>query len=79
MKTDSDKYLDINRLSKYSSLGVGTIRDYLKGPDGIPHFKLRGKILVKESEFDSWIEQFRAEQNQDLARLVDGALDSLKH
>ena len=79
MKTDLDKYYDIKGLSEYSSLGVGTLRDYLKGPDSIPHFKLKGKILVKESEFDRWLEQFRVDENKDLARLVDGVLDSLRN
>ena len=79
MKTDSDKYYDIKGLSEYSSLGVGTLRDYLKGPNGIPYFKLRGKILVRESEFDAWLEQFRVEENNNLALLVDDVLDSLKN
>lgn len=79
MKTDSDKYHDMKGLSEYSSLAVGMLRDYLKGPDGIPHFKLKGKILVKESEFDRWLEQFRVEENRDLTRLVDGVLDSLRN
>ena len=50
-----DQYFDLRGLSAYSALGVGTIRDYLKS-GGLPCFKLRGKILIKRSEFDAWIE-----------------------
>ena len=52
-----DRYLDLKGLATYSSLGVGTIRDYLK--QGLPAFKIKGKVLIRKSEFDEWIEGFR--------------------
>ncbi len=79
MDTASDKYLDLRALSEYSSLAVPTLRDYLKGNGGIPYFKARGKVLVRRSEFDAWLEQFRATRNQELDSLVKGVMDSLKN
>ena len=45
---------------------------------GLPHFKLRGKILVRLSEFDQWIETFRVDTKQELNNLVDDVLTGLK-
>ena len=75
--SDTDRLLDLKNLSEYSSLGVPTLRDYLRS-GGLPHFKLKGKILVKLSEFDAWLEAFRVEGNQKLDDLVDGVMESLK-
>jgi len=72
-----DKLLDLKRLSKYSSLGIPTLRDYLRS-GGLPYFKLKGKILVRLSEFDDWIESFRIDSKQELNSLVDGVVESLK-
>ena len=72
-----DKLLDLKGLSKYSSLGVPTLRDYLRS-GGLPYFKLKGKILVRLSEFNNWIESFRIEKKQELNSLVNGVIESLK-
>lgn len=75
--SDTDRLLDLKRLSRYSSLGVPTLRDYIRS-DGLPCFKIKGKILIKLSEFDTWIEQYRINQSQDLNSIVDGVMDTLK-
>jgi hypothetical protein len=72
-----DGYDDIRGCSERTSLGVGTIRDYLKGPNPIPHFKLKGKILIRRSEFDDWLEQYRV-AGDDLDALVDDVVKSMK-
>jgi hypothetical protein len=43
----------------------------------MPHFKLKGKILVKRSEFDGWLESFRVDRNQELNNIVDGVIKGL--
>jgi len=75
--TNTDRLLDLKGLSKYSSLGVPTLRDYLRS-DGLPYFRLKGKILVRVSEFNDWLESFRGEGKQKLDGLVNDVMNSLK-
>lgn len=75
--SDTNRLLDLKRLSEYSSLGIPTLRDYIRSA-GLPHFKLKGKILVRTSEFDQWLESFRIDKKQELDCLVDGIINSLK-
>ena len=72
------EYLDLRGLSTYSSLAVPTLRDYLK-EGGLPHYKLRGKIIVKKSEFDSWMENYRVDKREDLDDLVDDVINTMKN
>jgi len=73
----TDKYLTLKGLAGYSSIPVATIRDYLRR-DGLPHYRLRGKILVKLSEFEKWMEQFRV-AGEDLQKHVSAIMRSLKN
>jgi len=72
----NDQYFDLKGLSAYSAFGVATLRDYIRA-DALPCFKVKGKILVKKSEFDAWLERYRINQTQDLNSIVDGIMDSL--
>ena len=57
---NKDRYFDIKELSKYSSLSVSTLRNYLSDDaNPIPSYCIKRKILVKKSEFDAWIEKHR--------------------
>lgn len=60
-KTFDDQLLPLKELSKYSGLSIRTLRYMLKksrvGP--LPHLRTDGKILVRRSEFDLFIEGFR--------------------
>ena len=78
MNSSSDKYFDLKSLSEYSSLGVPTLRDHIRS-EGLPYFKVKGKILVKQSEFDSWLESFRVDSNCQLRGLVNSVIDSLNN
>ncbi len=64
-----DQIFDLKGLSVYSSLSVSTLRQYIK--DGLPAYSLRGKILVRRSEFDRWLEKYRVTRGQDLSNLAD--------
>jgi excisionase family DNA binding protein len=61
----NDCYLDLHGLEYYTSIPVSTMRDYIKR-EGLPCFKVRGKILVKRSEFDTWMDDYRVESLDDL-------------
>jgi hypothetical protein len=74
---DTDRLFDLRSLSQHSCLGVPTLRDYIRS-GGLPHFKLKGKILVRLSEFNRWLESFRVDTKSDLNNIVDDVLESLK-
>ena len=74
---NTDRLFDLKNLSQHSCLGVPTLRDYIRS-GGLPHFKLKGKILVRLSEFNRWLESFRVDTKSDLNNLVDDILESLK-
>ncbi len=56
-------------------MAIPTLRDYMR--EGMPYFKLKGKILVKRSEFDGWLESFRVNRNLELNELVDDVIRGL--
>jgi len=72
-----NQFFDLKGLSLYSALGVGTLRDHIRS-GSLPCFKVKGKILVKRSEFDQWIEKHRLNKKQDINNIVDEVLNSLK-
>lgn len=73
-----DQYLDLKGLEAYSALKVPTLRDYIKSGD-LPAFKVKGKILIKLSEFDAWLENYRINKKKDINNIVDEVLNSLKN
>ena len=71
-----DQYFDLQGLSEYSSIGVTTLRDYIR-VDGLPCFRVKGKILVRKSEFDKWMENFRMNGNMSIEKIADEVIGSL--
>ena len=75
--TLKDQYFDLRGLSAYSSLKVPTIREHIRA-GGLPAFKVKGKILVKMSEFDTWLEACRINKSQDLDALIEDVMTEFK-
>ncbi len=75
--TLKDQYFDLRGLSAYSSLGVGTIRDHIRS-GSLPSFKVKGKILVRKSEFDCWLEENFRISGESLNHMVDEIMNNLK-
>lgn len=75
--TLKDGYFDLKGLAVYSTLGVSTLRGYIR-EGKLCAYKVNGKVLVKQSEFDKWIEGYRVNKKQDLEALADGAVKSIK-
>ena len=74
-----DPYLTVDALVSYSGLSRRTLPRYLVDPtDPIPHFKPAGKILVRRSEFDRWMERHRASARADIAGVVNAVLEKLR-
>jgi excisionase family DNA binding protein len=72
------EYLDLKKLSKYSSLGVPTLRDRLR-EGRLPFYKLRGKILVRKTDFDEYMQSYRVDKRDDLDGLVDDVIEAMKN
>ena len=72
-----DQFFDLRGLAVYSSLGVGTLRDHIKSGN-LPCFKVKGKILIKRSEFDQWMEDHRLDKKKDINDIVEGVLNEFK-
>ena len=53
---------------------MATVRDYIK-KEGLPCFKVRGKVLIKRSEFEDWLEHYRVVNRLD--EIVSDVLASL--
>ncbi len=74
-----DSYLDLRALNAYSSISIPTLREHLKDPcTPLPHFKVKGKILIRKSEFDGWMNGFRADEAEKLEEIVESAINDLK-
>src|SRR5438093_4684141 len=49
----ADPFLDVRALTHYSNLSVRTLTRHLQDLERpLPHYKVRGKILVRSSEID---------------------------
>jgi excisionase family DNA binding protein len=72
-----DQYFDLKGLSVYSALGVSTLRDYIRAGK-LPAYKVRGKVLIRKSEFDRWMEAHRVSREMDISRIASEAVASLK-
>jgi excisionase family DNA binding protein len=74
--TLKDQYFDLPGLARYCSLKVPTLRSHISSGD-LPAFKVKGKILIKKSEFDSWLERYRVNKKRDLDNIVAGILSDV--
>jgi len=51
-----DRWLDLNRLARHSSLSVRTLQRYLHAAEHpLPHHHVGGRVLVSRREFDAWV------------------------
>jgi excisionase family DNA binding protein len=69
-------WLSLRELTEYASISERTLREWLHRPsDALPAVRVDGKILVRRSEFDAWLERHRIQP--DAAIDVDGIVDCL--
>ena len=75
VSTELDPFLTLKALSLYSSLSVRTLRNYLADPaHPLPCYRPGGKILVRRSEFDTWMTAFRQTGREDVEAIVAGVM-----
>jgi len=72
---DRDRYLDKREAAAYTSLSRRNLESRL--PE-IPHYRVGAKILFKKSELDHWLKQFREGGTQNLDRIADEAIESIR-
>ena len=78
ISTELDPFLDLRALAGYSSLSVRKLRDLLNDPgQPIPAYRIGGKILVRRSEFDTWMAVYRHRGRQDVDAIVNDVLRTL--
>jgi hypothetical protein len=76
------EWMDLKALQQYACLSERTLRDWIRlAVNPLPAVQVeKGKLLVKRSQFDRWLEAhpYRGGEGQDLGRLVDDVMKDLK-
>lgn len=70
------EYLPLKDLAQYSGVSVRTLRSYLRDPAApLPYYQpAGGKVLVKRSEFDAWMQRFRKDAPAPIDAIVNDLL-----
>lgn len=75
----SDPYLPLRALSSYSGMSVRKLRAMLRHPTHpLPHYRVNGKIIVRQSDFDGWIATYRRRGLADVDAAVNEILAALR-
>jgi excisionase family DNA binding protein len=76
-----DPYLTLKAAAEYGGVSVRWLRTALTDPmHPLPCYRpggKGGKVLVRRSDFDAWMERFRAVGDVDLDAIVNEVLDDL--
>lgn len=79
LSTPLDPFLSLRALTSYSGLSVRKLREHLAdAAHPLPHYRVGGKILVRRSEFDAWIAQYRQVGDADVERIVADVFKGLR-
>lgn len=79
----TDEYFDLKGLSVYSKMAVSTLRGFIRDK-GLPCYKLpgasgnAGKILVKRSEFDTWMGRYTYNSRREIRGMADEMLAKIR-
>jgi excisionase family DNA binding protein len=71
------EWLGIRELTKYASVSERTLREWMhREEDALPAVRVDGKILVRKSQFDGWLERHKIQQTKriDVDAIVNGLL-----
>jgi hypothetical protein len=73
--TTTDRYLTLSALAFYSGTPLRTLRSYVMDDDpakALPCYRVKGgKLLVRQSEFDAWMQQHRRQGRPSLVKARD--------
>jgi hypothetical protein len=77
--TPGAEYLSLRDLAVYSGLSVRTLRMLTRrSVDPLPCYKLPGKVLVKRSVFDTWMQHYASSAGVDGKAVVEAFLAGVK-
>ncbi len=71
------EWFGIRELTQYAAVSERTLREWMhRETDALPAVRVDGKILVRRSQFDSWLERHRITQTKrvDLDAIVNDLL-----
>ena len=74
------EWLGLRQVTSYASVSDRTLRAWIHSPvDPLPAVRVSGKILVRRSELDSWLQRHSVQrlESLDLDGLVKGVLQGL--
>ncbi len=78
LASDGDRYLSLRELARYSGLSERTLRGFLSDPvRPLGCYRPNGRVLVKRSEFDAWMQAYRCEGDADVQRAVSKVMEGL--
>jgi excisionase family DNA binding protein len=69
------EWLSLRQLTEYASVSERTLREWLhRQTDALPAVRVDGKILVRRSQFDAWLEHHRIQPGAlvDVDAIVNG-------
>jgi excisionase family DNA binding protein len=81
---NDDRYMSLRELAKYAGISVRTLRKYVaRSHNPLPHYRMGGgqesMILVKQSEFDHWMQQFHVEDDvKTVAVMADQLMQGMR-
>ncbi len=80
VSTPLDPFFPLRALAAYSGISIRKLRDYLEDVGHpLPCYRVGGKVLVRRSEFDTWISAYRQQGRADVARIVEEVLGGASH
>jgi excisionase family DNA binding protein len=70
------EWFSLRELTEYAAVSDRSLREWLhRSCDSLPAVRVNGKILIRRSEFDAWLERHRIQPNNQVD--VDGIVSSL--
>lgn len=77
VRLDLDPWLSLRAAAGYCGLSTRFLRGRI-AEGHLPHYRPGGKVLVRRSHLDAWLEQFKRVGAQDLDAVVDGILGDFR-
>jgi hypothetical protein len=79
VSTALDPFLSLRALASYACVSVRKLREHLDDPTHpLPHYRIGGKIVVRRSEFDTWMSAYRRVGQANVAGIVDSVMRDLR-